>query len=111
MSLTGIIITVIAIIWFVVWYNRKITVKNRMQRISEEKHQAEKIMAEERNRLRTEERVSNFQKERSLRVEQEANAGKVREERDNREKELRQKIEDRKKHESEEAKRKVEDKK
>ena len=107
MFLTFIIITVI-IIGFIIWYNRKIAEKNRLNCISEEKRQRENLRLEEREKFRTEERASKNQEERGLRAEQEANAGKAREERDSREKALRQKISDRKKHEAEEGQRKVE---
>ena len=111
MSLTFIMATVIIIIGFIIWRNRKIAEKNRIKRISEERQRGENCRLEEKKRLRTEERVSRNQEERKLRVEQEANAVKAREERDSREMELRQKIRDRKKHELEEEQRKAGDKK
>ena len=111
MSLTFTILAVIIIIGFMIWRNRKIAERNRINHISEEKRQGENLKLEEKIRLRAEEGVSKNQEERKLRAEQETNTGKAIEERDSREKELRQKISDRKKHELEEEQRKTEEKK
>lgn len=111
MSLTAIIITVIVIIGFIIWSIRKITERNRINRLSEEKKQGENLRLKEITRLRTEERISQNQKDRILRAEQETNAVKAKEERDRREKELMQKIENRKKREAEEKQRKAGDEK
>ncbi|MFA5145374.1 MAG: hypothetical protein WC723_05170 [Candidatus Omnitrophota bacterium] len=104
MFLALIIITAVIVIWFVIGYNRGVAERNRINHISKERQQGENARLEEKRRIKAEERASEDQEERKLRIELEANVNKVREGRDLREKELRQKIEDRKKREAEDKK-------
>jgi len=112
MSLQFILIAALIIAGFVIWnkwYARRITERNRENRISDQIRQEENARLEERQKLRTEERATKDKAERKVRLEQEADLVKIREERDSKENELRQKIADRKKDEAEEEKRKAED--
>lgn len=104
MSLKFILITAIIIAGFILWnkwYSRRITERNRENRISDEIREKENLRLEERQKLRTEEKTSKDKEERRIRAEQEADVTKIRAERDSKEKELRQKIADRKKDEAE----------
>jgi len=104
MSLQFILIAAIIIAGFIMWnkwYTRRITERNRENRISDDRQREENLRLEERQKLRAEEKASKDKEERRVRTEQEADVSKIREERDAKEKELRQKIADRKKDEAE----------
>lgn len=104
MSLQFILIIAMIIAGFIIWnkwYTRRTAEKNRVDRISDESQQRESLRLEERQKLRAEEKATKDKEERRVRAGQEADLIKIKEERDSQEKELRQKIADRKKDEAE----------
>ena len=104
MSLQFILIIAMIIAGFIIWnkwYARRTAEKNRVDRISDESQQRESLRLEERQKLRAEEKATKDKEERKVRAGQEADLIKIKEERDSQEKELRQKIADRKKDEAE----------
>jgi len=104
MSFQLILIIALIVAGFIIWnkwYTRRMVERNRENRISDESQQRESLRLEERQKLRTEEKATKDKEERRVRAVQEADLIKIKEERDSQEKELRQKIADRKKDEAE----------
>ena len=102
------IFIIIIVIGFILWQRRNKKIA-QINRISQERGHKEYLKAEEKRKLRVEERISEQDQARKRRAEMDVADLRASEERKLREEELRRKIEDAKKQKANEEKRRIEE--